>query len=169
MQALPRQEHSIRKEETKRKRERAAKKEREAAEKQRKREELLRLKALKRQELNKKLELIQQVAGKADLRVDDLDMEEDFDSDAHDRRMVSHRDARALAHAAYTRTVIYQRNAHPHQRRRRASLPCTLRLCLMRFGMTPRQRAPARVSPPVREQTFAATCRNGASLGRLRH
>ena len=85
----PRQEHSIRKEETKRKRERASKKEREAAEKQQKREELLRLKALKRQELDKKLKLIQQVAGKADLHVADLDMEGDFDSNAHDRRMVS--------------------------------------------------------------------------------
>lgn len=88
----PRQEHSIRKEETKRKRERASKKEREAAEKQQKREELLRLKALKRQELDKKLKLIQQVAGKADLQLGHLDIEADFDSTAHDRRMVSRRD-----------------------------------------------------------------------------
>jgi protein KRI1 len=47
----------------------------------------MRLKALKRAELDKKLLLIQEVAGKADLRVAALDMDSDFDAAAHDRRM----------------------------------------------------------------------------------
>eukprot|EP00242_Pyramimonas_sp_CCMP2087_P012907 CAMPEP_0198207276 /NCGR_PEP_ID=MMETSP1445-20131203/10749_1 /TAXON_ID=36898 /ORGANISM="Pyramimonas sp., Strain CCMP2087" /LENGTH=446 /DNA_ID=CAMNT_0043880255 /DNA_START=65 /DNA_END=1402 /DNA_ORIENTATION=- len=81
------QEGTVRKEDKKRKRQRAAKEEREAERKEAMTAELLRLKALKRRDLQEKLKLVREVAGKEDLLLGDEDVEEDFDAEQHDRRM----------------------------------------------------------------------------------
>lgn len=77
-------EGSMRRDDNKRKEERAARQARKKEEKERQREELKRLKNLKRAELEKKLQKIRQVAGNNDIEVD---LESDFDPEAHDAKM----------------------------------------------------------------------------------
>lgn len=83
------QDGSMRRTESKRKAEREAKKARKAEEKIRQQEELKRLKNQKKQELAEKFRKIQAISGNESIGVEDIDLESDFDPEAHDKRMAS--------------------------------------------------------------------------------
>ena len=82
-------ESSLRRADDKRKRQRESAKERKEAEKAKKREEIQRLKALKRQEIMEKIKQLEQITGNPELagKIDEADIEGDFDPEEHDRRM----------------------------------------------------------------------------------
>lgn len=75
---------SMRREDNKRKAERAAREARKKEEKERQREELKRLKNLKRAEMEEKLRKIRAIANNDQI---DVDLESDFDPEAHDQKM----------------------------------------------------------------------------------
>ena len=77
----------MRRKDDKRKLQRDEKKARKVIEKERKKEELKRLKNMKREEILKRLQQIQDNAGAKLEGVDKVGLEEDFDPDAHDKRM----------------------------------------------------------------------------------
>ena len=80
-------ENSMRKENNKRKDKREESKKKKEAEKQKQKEELNRLKALKRKEINEKVERLRKIAGKNDMNFEGDDLDEDFDPEKHDKRM----------------------------------------------------------------------------------
>jgi protein KRI1 len=82
-------EGSLRRKKDKRKRDRAARKERKELEKRKKREELKRLKNLKRKEIEAKLREIEQIAGSGSgaAELEALDLEGEWDPEAHDAQM----------------------------------------------------------------------------------
>ncbi|KAF4598798.1 hypothetical protein EYR38_007206 [Pleurotus pulmonarius] len=91
IQTFPRTlESTVRREDTTRKDARARRKERKEEELQKKREEIKRLKSLKMKEIRKKLERIGKEAGKdvdTTEALQELDLEGEWDPDAHDRQM----------------------------------------------------------------------------------
>ncbi|KAF7428854.1 hypothetical protein PC9H_008086 [Pleurotus ostreatus] len=91
IQTFPRTlESTVRREDTTRKDARARKKERKEEELQKKREEIKRLKSLKMKEIRKKLERIGKEGGKdvdTTEALQELDLEGEWDPDAHDRQM----------------------------------------------------------------------------------
>ncbi|KAF4563110.1 hypothetical protein EYR40_007168 [Pleurotus pulmonarius] len=91
IQTFPRTlESTVRREDTTRKDARARRKERKEEELQKKREEIKRLKSLKMKEIRKKLERIGREAGKdvdTTEALQELDLEGEWDPDAHDRQM----------------------------------------------------------------------------------
>lgn len=78
---------SMRREDNKRKEQRAARKMKKEEEKSKQQEELKRLKNLKKQEIQEKLKKIQDISGNDRVLDEGIDLESDFDSDAHDRKM----------------------------------------------------------------------------------
>ncbi|KAK3912278.1 Protein KRI1-like protein [Frankliniella fusca] len=80
-------EQSLRKKDTRRKEKRDAVKQRKEEEKQKKKEELKVLKALKRKEILKKIEKIKSITGNNQLGLEPEELEEEFDPEAHDRKM----------------------------------------------------------------------------------
>ncbi|XP_057773236.1 uncharacterized protein LOC130992569 [Salvia miltiorrhiza] len=83
-------EGSVRKKDNARKSQRERKEERMAQAELERKEELKRLKNLKKKEINEKLEKIREVAGMGEAEgifLDKDDLEEDFDPEAHDRKM----------------------------------------------------------------------------------
>ncbi|XP_034246974.1 protein KRI1 homolog [Thrips palmi] len=80
-------EQSVRHRDTKRKEKRDALKKRKEEEKLVKREELKLLKSLKRKEIMQKIEHIKQITGNDELGLDADELEEEFDPEAHDRKM----------------------------------------------------------------------------------
>jgi protein KRI1 len=80
-------EDSLRREDERRKKQRETTKERKKDEKERQKEEVQRLKAYKRKEIMEKLQQLQEISGNADLPLEDLDIEGDFDPDEYDKKM----------------------------------------------------------------------------------
>lgn len=80
-------ETSLRLSDEKRKKKRQEIKERKAQEKQQKIKELEIVKEMKRKEIKEKIEQLKMVTGNDELGFKDDDLEEDFDPEAHDRRM----------------------------------------------------------------------------------
>ncbi|EZA47646.1 hypothetical protein DMN91_012373 [Ooceraea biroi] len=80
-------ENSMRKKDTRRAQKRAEVKQRKEEEKQRKNEELKQLKALKRKEIEEKIEKLKEITGNDDMRFDNVDFDSDFDPNEHDRKM----------------------------------------------------------------------------------
>ncbi|KZO90589.1 Krr1-domain-containing protein [Calocera viscosa TUFC12733] len=78
---------TVRRQDDHRKQQREKRKTRKEDEKLVKEEELKRLKALKRKEIQDKLKMLGLVSGKQEIRSDQLDLEGDFDPDAHDSQM----------------------------------------------------------------------------------
>ncbi|EJT96944.1 Krr1-domain-containing protein [Dacryopinax primogenitus] len=78
---------TVRRQDDSRKLQREKRRRRKAEEKLVKQEELKRLKALKRKEIEEKLKILGHVSGKHDIRTDELDLEGDFDPEAHDAQM----------------------------------------------------------------------------------
>ncbi|GFQ98501.1 protein KRI1 homolog [Trichonephila clavata] len=81
-------EDSLRRANTKRKQRREDYAERKKKEKEQKREELKRLKALKRKEIEEKFLKLKEVTGKDKLNLDESDIENDFDPNKHDQKMM---------------------------------------------------------------------------------
>lgn len=80
-------ESSVRITDDKRKQKRQEIKERKKEEKQQKMKELEMIKEMKRKEIQEKIEKLKMVTGNDELGFKDDDLEEDFDPEAHDRRM----------------------------------------------------------------------------------
>lgn len=80
-------ESSVRLTDDKRKQKRQEVKERKEQEKQQKMKELEMVKEMKRKEIQEKIEKLKMVTGNDELGFKDDDLEEDFDPEAHDRRM----------------------------------------------------------------------------------
>lgn len=80
-------EQSLRQKDTRRKEKRDAVKQRKEEEKQKKKEELKVLKALKRKEILKKIEKIKSITGNNELGLEPEELEEEFDPEAHDKKM----------------------------------------------------------------------------------
>lgn len=80
-------ENSLRRKDTRRAEKRAEVKKRKEDEKLRKKEELMQLKALKRKEIEEKIETLREITGNDDIQFNDLDLESDFDPNEHDRKM----------------------------------------------------------------------------------
>ncbi|XP_043788201.1 protein KRI1 homolog [Apis laboriosa] len=80
-------ENSLRRKDTRRAEKRAEVKKRKEDEKLRKKEELMQLKALKRKEIEEKIETLREITGNDDIQFNDLDLEGDFDPNEHDRKM----------------------------------------------------------------------------------
>nr|CAD7259925.1 unnamed protein product [Timema shepardi] len=80
-------EHSLRKKDDRRKLKREELKKRKQEEKVRKREELKRLRAMKRKEIETKLEKLKEITGNAELGFKDEDLEGEFNPAEYDKRM----------------------------------------------------------------------------------
>ncbi|XP_077290236.1 protein KRI1 homolog [Arctopsyche grandis] len=80
-------EHTLRRKDDKRSKKRSEIKERKAEEKKRKKEEISQLKALKLKEIQDKILQLKEITGNDQLAFDPEDLENDFDPDAHDRKM----------------------------------------------------------------------------------
>ena len=80
-------ENSIRKKDTRRSEKRAILKVRKDEEKLRKKEELKRLKALKRKEIEEKLDKLKEITGNDDIGLNIDDLEDDFDPNEYDQKM----------------------------------------------------------------------------------
>lgn len=80
-------ENSLRRKDTRRAEKRAEVKKRKEDEKLRKKEELMQLKALKRKEIEEKIETLREITGNDDIQFNNLDLEGDFDPTEHDRKM----------------------------------------------------------------------------------
>lgn len=78
---------SLRRKNEKRKIKREENRERKKEEKLKKKEELMRLKALKRREIEEKLEKLKEITGNTKMAFDNLDLDSDFDPDKHDENM----------------------------------------------------------------------------------
>ncbi|XP_067127975.1 protein KRI1 homolog [Centruroides vittatus] len=78
---------SLRRKDDKRKVKRDEIRERKKEEKLKKKEELMRLKALKRKEIEEKLEKLKEITGNTKMAFEDLDFDSDFDPDKHDENM----------------------------------------------------------------------------------
>lgn len=78
---------SVRKTDDKRKQKREEIKERKAHEKELKLQQLQVLKAVKRQEIEEKIQKLKEVTGNEELPFEDVDLEDDFDPEEHDKRM----------------------------------------------------------------------------------
>lgn len=81
------QESSVRERPDKRKRQRAQKEERKESDKIRRTEELKRLKNLKKKEIMRRLQQLAEVTGNKEMPMDNLNLDKDFDPDAHDKEM----------------------------------------------------------------------------------
>ncbi|EPT24632.1 zinc finger, zz type domain-containing protein [Toxoplasma gondii TgCatPRC2] len=82
-------EGSVRQKNDKRRRQREAKKARLAEEKAQREEELRRLKAMKKQEILERIQKIQEMTGHQELDVTAIDLDADFDPEAHDKEMAT--------------------------------------------------------------------------------
>ena len=80
-------ESSLRRQDNSRRKKREETNKRKKEEKERREAELRELKAMKKREIVGKLEQLRKIAGNQDLGFDDDDLEEDFDPEAHDKRM----------------------------------------------------------------------------------
>lgn len=80
-------ENSLRRKDTRRAEKRAEVKKRKEEEKLRKKEELMQLKALKRKEIEEKIEKLKEITGNDDIQFNDVDLEGDFDPVEYDRKM----------------------------------------------------------------------------------
>ncbi|XP_043507172.1 protein KRI1 homolog [Frieseomelitta varia] len=80
-------ENSLRRKDTRRAEKRAEIKKRKEEEKLRKKEELMQLKALKRKEIEEKIEKLKEITGNDDIQFNDVDLEGDFDPVEYDRKM----------------------------------------------------------------------------------
>lgn len=80
-------EHSVRKEDTKRKQKRQETKERKVQEKEEKMKQIEMLKELKRKEIQEKIDKLKMVTGQDEIAFNPDELDEDFDPEAHDRRM----------------------------------------------------------------------------------
>ncbi|XP_014230963.1 protein KRI1 homolog [Trichogramma pretiosum] len=80
-------ENSMRKKDTRRADKRAELKKRKEEEKMQKREKLKELKVLKRKEIEERLEKLKEITGNDDIQLNMVDLEEDFDPDAYDKKM----------------------------------------------------------------------------------
>lgn len=80
-------ENSLRKTDDRRKTKRHELKERKALEKQEKMEDLQKLKEMKRKEIEEKIKKLKEITGNTEVTFQDQDFDEDFDPDAHDKRM----------------------------------------------------------------------------------
>ncbi|XP_072753861.1 protein KRI1 homolog [Anoplolepis gracilipes] len=80
-------ENSMRKKDTRRAQKRAEVRQRKEEEKQRKKEELKQLKALKRKEIEEKIEKLKEITGNNDMQFDNVDFDADFDPNEHDKKM----------------------------------------------------------------------------------
>ncbi|XP_055844952.1 protein KRI1 homolog [Episyrphus balteatus] len=80
-------EQSVRKTDDSRKQKRQEIKERKAREKQQKMQELEMIKAMKRKEIEEKIMKLKEVTGNDELGFKDEELEDEFDPEAHDRRM----------------------------------------------------------------------------------
>ncbi|OAD52573.1 Protein KRI1 like protein [Eufriesea mexicana] len=80
-------ENSLRRKDTRRSQKRAEVKQRKEEEKLRKKEELMQLKALKRKEIEEKIEKLKEITGNDDIQFNDIDLEGDFDPTEYDRKM----------------------------------------------------------------------------------
>lgn len=80
-------ENSMRKKDTRRAQKRAEVKQRKEEEKQRKKEELKQLKALKRKEIEEKIEKLKEITGNNDMHFENVDFDADFDPNEHDKKM----------------------------------------------------------------------------------
>lgn len=79
------QENSVRERPDKRKRQRQERAERKESDKIRRTEELKRLKNLKKQEIVRRLQQLKEITGNEDIGISALDLDADFDPDAHDQ------------------------------------------------------------------------------------
>ncbi|KAL6444062.1 hypothetical protein ACFW04_001781 [Cataglyphis niger] len=80
-------ENSMRKKDTRRAQKRAEVRQRKEEEKQRKKEELKQLKALKRKEIEEKIEKLKEITGNNDMHFENVDFDADFDPNEHDKKM----------------------------------------------------------------------------------
>lgn len=80
-------ENSLRKKDGRRSQKRAEVKQRKEEEKIRKQEELKQLKAMKRKEIEEKIDKLREITGNDDIRMDSIDLEGEFDPAEHDRKM----------------------------------------------------------------------------------
>lgn len=80
-------ENSLRRKDNRRSQKRAEVKQRKEEEKLRKKEELMQLKALKRREIEEKIEKLKEITGNDDIQFNDIDLEGDFDPTEYDRKM----------------------------------------------------------------------------------
>uniref|UniRef100_A0A7G3AR76 Protein KRI1 homolog n=1 Tax=Lutzomyia longipalpis TaxID=7200 RepID=A0A7G3AR76_LUTLO len=78
---------SVRNVDDRRKKKRAELKERKAREKEERKKEIEKLKELKKQEIEEKINKLKQVAGSENIQFDNADLSDEFDPDAHDRKM----------------------------------------------------------------------------------
>ncbi|XP_076620763.1 protein KRI1 homolog [Colletes latitarsis] len=81
-------ENSIRRKDTRRSQKRAEVKMRKEEEKLKKKEELKQLKALKRKEIEEKLMKLKEITGNDDIKLNDIDLDADFDPSEYDRKMI---------------------------------------------------------------------------------
>lgn len=77
----------MRRKDTKRHDKRKAQEERKAGEKKQKQEELARLRELKKREILDKLKQVEEISGAPAVDFEGIDLEADFDPEAHDRAM----------------------------------------------------------------------------------
>nr|XP_033332329.1 protein KRI1 homolog [Megalopta genalis] len=80
-------ENSMRKKDTRRAQKRMEVKQRKEEEKLRKQEELKQLRALKRKEIEEKIEKLKEITGNEDIKFNNIDLEGDFDPDEYDKKM----------------------------------------------------------------------------------
>lgn len=80
-------ENSLRRKDDKRAVKRSERKERKQIEKQQKMEEIKQLKALKKAEIEEKIQKLKEITGNTEVGFNIEDIEEDFDPEAHDKRM----------------------------------------------------------------------------------
>ncbi|XP_014489220.1 PREDICTED: protein KRI1 homolog [Dinoponera quadriceps] len=80
-------ENSMRRKDTRRSQKRAEVRQRKEQEKQQKKEELKQLKALKRKEIEEKIDKLKEITGNNDMHFDNVDFDADFDPNEHDRKM----------------------------------------------------------------------------------